>query len=179
MIMVMILPLSSFFFSSLSGSGTQWLSERDTIVHLGGSPPALLGTDYSPASWSRSGCSLSSSALVLGELLSPGRSDIPTAAWKHTHLLGGWGGSHQNTYLCKRSCEQTGTYGGRSQAALAATVDWTCGEIFTEHAEPICDCYSVMGGSWLCVCAPYRGPMKHLREEEETCVRLGRRSTPE
>lgn len=95
----------------------------------------------------------------------------------NTHTYSG--GSHQNTYLCKRSCEQTGTYGGRSQAALAATVDWTCGEIFTEHAEPICDCYSVMGGSWLCVCAPYRGPMKHLREEEETCVRLGRRSTPE
>lgn len=103
LIMVMILPLSSFFFSSLSGSGTQWLSERDTIVHLGGSPPALLGTDYSPASWSRSGCSLSSSALVLGELLSPGRSDIPTAAWKHTHLLGGVASEHVSVQALLRT----------------------------------------------------------------------------
>lgn len=38
------------------------------------------------------------------------------------------------------------------QAGLAATVDWACGEIFTEHAEPICGCSSVTGGSWLCVC---------------------------
>lgn len=40
---------------------------------------------------------------------------------------------------------------GSGQAGLAATVDWACGEIFTEHAEPICGCSSVMGGSWLCV----------------------------
>lgn len=41
---------------------------------------------------------------------------------------------------------------GSGQAGLAATVDWACGEIFTEHAEPICGCSSVMGGSWLCGC---------------------------
>lgn len=40
---------------------------------------------------------------------------------------------------------------GSGQAGLAATVDGACGEIFTEHAEPICGCSSVMGGSWLCV----------------------------
>ena len=64
-----------------------------------------------------------------------------------------------HTYICTHSHTNSLTHTvGSGQAGLAANVDWACGEIFTEHAEPICGCSSVMGGSWLyvsvcaCVC---------------------------
>ncbi len=99
-----------------------------------------------------------------------------------------------HTYICTHSHTNTLTHTvGSGQAGLAATVDWACGEIFTEHAEPICGCSSVMGGSWLCVCVCVRvracvcvcvcvcvvsRPGKEPGEEERGLCAFGSQSNP-
>lgn len=77
---------------------------------------------------------------------------IPLSATRrHSHALPPWHNRMSGTRSRMETCisAHCRTYSG--QAGLAAIVDRACGEIFTEHAEPICGCSSAMGGSWLCV----------------------------